>query len=208
MGGSFFVTEEIDVVNEWAIRKEGFLYKQSRHLNTWRERWVVLHQNYLSTFVTKQKYTNPTEEIDLRNFTKISSPKYSDSLGTYVITLKCGTNETLFKFSHNDQESIQQWFHAINRSIRANNDNLLCDMLPSDIITGPIATYLIGYKRFQTLPLINKYFAKLFNLETFDFYGVYFSDSIYFMSHFNRFYNLNYFAVKGGLYRSFYNPEN
>ena len=57
--GSLFATEEVEAVNEWAIRREGFLSKQSRHLNTWRKRWIVLHKNYLCTFIKQQvKFRN------------------------------------------------------------------------------------------------------------------------------------------------------
>ena len=54
--GAFFVTftEDNDAVNEWAIRKEGFLNKQSRHLSAWRKRWIVLHKHYLCTFSKQQ----------------------------------------------------------------------------------------------------------------------------------------------------------
>ena len=52
--GSLFVTEETEVVNQWAIRKEGYLFKQSRHLNSWRKRWIVLHKHYLCTFIKEK----------------------------------------------------------------------------------------------------------------------------------------------------------
>lgn len=129
-------------------------------------------------------------------------------MNQYIIILKSKSN-AIFKFCDNDQELIQEWYQAIKRSIRANNDNLLCTMLCDDIIVGDIASYICGYKRFQILPLVNKHFYKLFNINNFDYFGVYFSDSMYFMQHFNRFYNEkeNSFAIKQGLYRSFYNPE-
>lgn len=79
-----------------------------------------------------------------------------------------------------------------------------------DIIIKHIASFIEGYQRFKVFPRINKYFHQLFNINDFDYYGVYFTDSLYFTQHFTRFYNENdsSFAVKQGLYRSFYNPEN
>ena len=156
----------------------------------------------------KQTYINPTEEIDLRIFTKIKSPIYDEQLSRYIIVLKSRA-KGIFKFSHPDQEKIQDWYHEINRSIHANNDNLICTMLSDDILINNIASYIEGYKRFQIFPCINKYFRTLFNINNFDYYGVYFTDSMYFTQHFNRFYNENEnsFAIKQGLYRSFYNPE-
>eukprot|EP01083_Nonionella_stella_P097997 275488_1 len=204
--GVFFTREETEVVNKWAIRKEGFLYKQSRHLNSWRKRWIVLHQNYLYTFTAQQIYTNPTEKIDLTQFKTITPPQYDDSLKSYILTLH-SDDMSRFKFHDIDADIIKDWYHAICNAIRATNDNLLCTMLPPDIIIGPIASYFTGYKRFQTLCLINKHFATLFCLDTFDFSGVYWSDATYFLLHFDRFCNANYFAVKQGLYRSFYNPD-
>eukprot|EP00484_Ammonia_sp_Unknown_P017446 CAMPEP_0197036652 /NCGR_PEP_ID=MMETSP1384-20130603/14098_1 /TAXON_ID=29189 /ORGANISM="Ammonia sp." /LENGTH=662 /DNA_ID=CAMNT_0042466849 /DNA_START=13 /DNA_END=2001 /DNA_ORIENTATION=+ len=206
--GSFFTKEEEleAVVNQWAIRKEGYLYKQSRHLSSWRRRWTVLHQHYLCTFVRQQSYTSPTEQIDLREFNGIEAPKYEQDVSAWCISLT-SSNQSIFRFRHNDQQEIQQWYDAINRSIHANTANLICELLPAELITGHIACYLIGYERFQIFPLLNKHFADLFDLKKFDFSGVYFSDSLYFVQHFARFCNGNNFALKGGLYRAFYNPQ-
>eukprot|EP01084_Bolivina_argentea_P275117 469098_1 len=52
--------------------KEGWLWKQSRHLKKWRKRWIVTHSHYIYTFSHKGIYENPTEIIDLRNFTYLS----------------------------------------------------------------------------------------------------------------------------------------
>eukprot|EP01084_Bolivina_argentea_P016473 30829_1 len=168
--GSFFFSDEneaIPIVNKWAIRREGFLYKKSRHLQQWRERWVVIHKNMIYTFVNKNIYTNPTEEINLTEFTHITSPKYNRNISKYIIILS--STDTTFTFSDDSKELIFIWYNEINNSIAANNNNLLCTMLPSEIIIGPISSYIIGYKRFKILSLINKYFAELFNINKFDF---------------------------------------
>ena len=52
--------------------KEGWLWKQSRHLKKWRKRWIVINGPFIYTFICKKIYINPTEVIDLRYFTYLS----------------------------------------------------------------------------------------------------------------------------------------
>ena len=47
------------------IIKEGYLFKQSRYLEKWRQRWIVLTNTNLCTFKEKEVYSNPTEQIYL-----------------------------------------------------------------------------------------------------------------------------------------------
>ena len=55
------------------IIKEGFLFKQSRYLKKWRNRWVVLKPDYLYTFKQKGVYSNPTEQIEKETITLIKA---------------------------------------------------------------------------------------------------------------------------------------
>ena len=47
------------------ISKEGYLWKQSRHIKSWRKRWVVLCGNKLYTFKKEKRYLDPTETLNL-----------------------------------------------------------------------------------------------------------------------------------------------
>eukprot|EP01084_Bolivina_argentea_P120114 212915_1 len=55
--------------------KEGWLWKQSRHLKKWRKRWVVIQSHFIYTFPDRRIYDVPTEIIDLRNFTYLSKER-------------------------------------------------------------------------------------------------------------------------------------
>ena len=43
--------------------KEAMVWKKSRYLKEWRERWVVLTENNVYSFEKKQVYRNPTEVL-------------------------------------------------------------------------------------------------------------------------------------------------
>lgn len=43
--------------------KEGMVWKKSRYLKEWRERWVVLTEHNVYSFEKKQVYRNPTEVL-------------------------------------------------------------------------------------------------------------------------------------------------
>ena len=55
------------------IIKEGYLFKQSRYLKKWRNRWVVLKPDYLYTFKEKGVYSNPTEQIEKESIILINA---------------------------------------------------------------------------------------------------------------------------------------
>ena len=55
------------------IIKEGYLFKQSRYLKKWRNRWVVLKPDYLYTFKVKGVYSNPTEQIEKESIILINA---------------------------------------------------------------------------------------------------------------------------------------
>ena len=66
---------EADIKN-YKIR-EGPLYKRSKFLKEWRERWVVLTANYLYTFTTKN-LDEVTDVIDLKDISDITKNKWQN----------------------------------------------------------------------------------------------------------------------------------
>ena len=53
--------------------KEGLLKKESRHRKVWRERWTVLTEAKLYTFVNQGVYSNPTEVIDVKTIKTVKT---------------------------------------------------------------------------------------------------------------------------------------
>jgi len=89
--------------------KEGWLKKQSRYLNKWRDRWTVLTQTAISTYKQKQVYKNATETL---LFADIKSVKKSRTFSAMEITI-ITTGNSKFKFQTNEHD-IDEWFSTIN----------------------------------------------------------------------------------------------
>lgn len=47
---------EENKINTFNIYKEGWLYKQSRYLKSWRKRWGVLTRTHIYTYKNEQEY--------------------------------------------------------------------------------------------------------------------------------------------------------
>ena len=63
------------VIDENDIIKEGFIYKESRFLKKWKQRWLVITNTHALTFENKRADDNPTEVVKLKtrleNFEKV-----------------------------------------------------------------------------------------------------------------------------------------
>lgn len=57
----------IPVVRKIDILKEGWVYKQSRQIKQWKERWLVVTRSHALTYKKPNEYndTDPTEVIAL-----------------------------------------------------------------------------------------------------------------------------------------------
>ena len=53
--------------------KQGWLFKQSRHLKQWRRRWVVLTKTLLATYPSEDISGSPTEAFELKKCQAIRS---------------------------------------------------------------------------------------------------------------------------------------
>lgn len=49
------------------------MFKKSRYLKEWRERWIVLTKNYIYSFEHKQVYTKPTEILPVADIETLKS---------------------------------------------------------------------------------------------------------------------------------------
>eukprot|EP01084_Bolivina_argentea_P288778 495703_1 len=97
--------------------KQGWLLKKSRHMGSWRRRWVVLTEDNLSTYHNHYHYQASTETISLSSISSITS--ISDTI--FQITT---SNATTFEFNSqlesNDKKSDAQtkkneWIEDINK---------------------------------------------------------------------------------------------
>ncbi len=57
---------------------EGWVYKQSRYMRSWRKRWMVLQFPFLYTFREQRQYQDPTEKIDMRDGVAVKAPRESE----------------------------------------------------------------------------------------------------------------------------------
>ena len=78
--------EEEVKINTFNIYKEGWLYKQSRYLKSWRRRWAVLTRTHVYTYKIEQEYMlrGPgcyTECIDASDISKVHSAKDDTGIG-------------------------------------------------------------------------------------------------------------------------------
>jgi len=57
----------IPIVRKIDILKEGWVYKQSRQIKQWKERWLVITKSHALTYKKPNEYndTEPTEVIAL-----------------------------------------------------------------------------------------------------------------------------------------------
>ncbi|CAI2381230.1 unnamed protein product [Moneuplotes crassus] len=109
--------QKIDAFN---IYKEGWVYKQSRYLKSWRQRWTVLTRTHLYTYKMEQEYLlkGPgcfTECIECSDISKVRSAQ--DEVGidnSFVLTTR-NTKEQ-FYFYCDKEEDKKAWTKQIQRA--------------------------------------------------------------------------------------------
>lgn len=95
---------------------EGWLYKKSRHFGAWRARWAVLEGHWLFTFKEKQKYTDPTECIDLLRYSNTLSLGQREKGYSFALTSAEPSGEiSSYEFAVEDDEDFKSWKHKIER---------------------------------------------------------------------------------------------
>eukprot|EP01084_Bolivina_argentea_P015322 28641_1 len=97
---------QIETIN---VIKEGWVKKKSRHINRWRNRWMVLTHNAIYTYTTKNEYINPTEIIPLNEIISIQTTV--DNENTFIIMTNKNIN---FNFKVDLMIEINLWLKSIN----------------------------------------------------------------------------------------------
>jgi len=94
--------------------KEGYLFKQSRHLKQWRKRWFVLDDNKLYSFKSKDEMKNATETIDLKVFSSVkSSEDYTGRANSFDVY----SPDFIFSMAADTESDKEDWIRAIGKAI-------------------------------------------------------------------------------------------
>jgi len=94
--------------------KEGYLFKQSRHLKQWRKRWFVLDDNKLYSFKNKEEMKNATETIDLKVFSSVkSSEDYTGRANSFDVY----SPDFIFSMAAETESDKEDWIRAIGKAI-------------------------------------------------------------------------------------------
>merc|ERR1719454_1474318 len=104
--------------------KEGYLFKQSRHLKQWRKRWFVLDDNKLYSFKSKDEMKNATETIDLKVF---SSVKSSEDFTGKANSFDVYSPDFVFSMAAECESDKEDWIRAIGRAIVMSHTKLAQD---------------------------------------------------------------------------------
>lgn len=100
---------DADTVPTWRI-KEGYLMKQSRYWQEWRQRWVVLTYSMLSTYESKLDHQQATEAIKLSDIKTVKQA--ADEIGTQY-ALKVETQDRSVYLYAESFEEQASWINAI-----------------------------------------------------------------------------------------------
>mmetsp|Transcript_13786 Transcript_13786/g.27957 ORF Transcript_13786/g.27957 Transcript_13786/m.27957 type:complete len:167 (+) Transcript_13786:66-566(+) len=95
------------------IRKEGWVSKESAVIRTYRKRWMVLTPDRLYSFKREKQYSDPTEEIDLR---QCGTVKSADDLTNRPYSFTVQVPERHFFLAAANDADRNEWVAAIGRA--------------------------------------------------------------------------------------------
>jgi len=101
-----------------SIRKEGWVYKESAVVRSYRKRWMVLTPEKLYSFKTEKGYNQPpTEEIDLK---LCGTVKSADDLTNRQFTFTVQVPDRNFFLMASSDSERNEWVAAIGRATTEN----------------------------------------------------------------------------------------
>lgn len=65
---------------------EGWIWKESRHVKKWRQRWGVLDGTWFYTYKEERNYNSPTEALNLREFNKLTNLGETEKGHCFVVS--------------------------------------------------------------------------------------------------------------------------
>ena len=106
------------------ILKEGWLEKESAVIRAYRKRWMVLTPDRLYSFKGEMQYTDPTEEMDLRQCDTVKS---ADDLTNRPFSFTVQVSERNYFLAAMSDADRDEWVAAIGRATEK----------PQAVETGP-----------------------------------------------------------------------
>ena len=93
--------------------REGYLFKRSKYLKEWRERWVVITSKFLYTFTSKtmEDVTDIVELRDVRNYKSYLTKE--DKM--VPVTFKIKTSKETVSFSAKNCNEKWSWLLTLER---------------------------------------------------------------------------------------------
>ena len=95
------------------ILKEGWLEKESAVIRAYRKRWMVLMPDRLYSFKGEMQYTDPTEEMDLRQCDTVKS---ADDLTNRPFSFTVQVPERNYFLAAMSDADRNEWVAAIGRA--------------------------------------------------------------------------------------------
>ena len=95
------------------ILKEGWLEKESAVIRAYRKRWMVLTPDRLYSFKGEMQYTDPTEEMDLRQCDTVKS---ADDLTNRPFSFTVQVPERYYFLAAMSDADRNEWVAAIGRA--------------------------------------------------------------------------------------------
>eukprot|EP01084_Bolivina_argentea_P221837 375633_1 len=103
-----------------ALQKEGFLEKQSRHMQIWRKRWVTVVGTKLLTYKNETNIIHDNEKktecLDLRIFSKVVVDQSNKC------SFQICSHDTNFVFRSQSQSDALEWVYTLNKIIQSNTE--------------------------------------------------------------------------------------
>lgn len=151
---------------------------------------MVIHSDYVYTFLRRQVYINPTERIDLRCFTFLSKEiaiepsshqsrsklskfkRFSSGSDAsqreggngevmHLILLSDLNRDETFVFKTESQWEQTRWIYSFERALEY-RCNLISTLLPPPILKYVVSLYFLSFERLR-LATLSRHFQHLFS---------------------------------------------
>ena len=112
--------------------KEAMVWKKSRYLKEWRERWVVLTENNVYSFEKKQVYRNPTEVLPVAEIETLKL--YHKEQQERPFSFRLESKNLNFYLSCSNNQEKWSWVSAVERMIDRKQNNVTNDRRINEVV--------------------------------------------------------------------------